>query len=319
MARTLFGTPGTAVLGSKNEWIRGFPAKERAIPELRNGGERKRGALVVFVHANGFCKELWLPIVDCLEKMVSERTPLDVLLVDLPGHGDSDKFKIPLESIEVLGNGVLFAIEDFLSQIGGRNTYDRILGVGHSVGSTSLMIAHNQSNYFSRLFCIEPILRLPDKDGEYFERAAEHRLYSGTLKRKSRFVTRKAAVENWTGKGAFKHWKPEIVGLLARYGLVETGDSQDVSLKCDPAAEAEIYVLGIPVFDTLKTFSVPADIVQGKHSTHVTIAHAKRIYNEMRYPGRFELVDGTHFVPMENPALISRLLVDALAFSHAKL
>ena len=43
---------------------------------------------VLFIHATGFCKEVWRPVVSHLQK---QRPATGTLTLDLRGHGDSPR------------------------------------------------------------------------------------------------------------------------------------------------------------------------------------------------------------------------------------
>jgi hypothetical protein len=57
------------------------------------------------VHGNGFCKELWLPMVDDVaerlrssgSRLAAGATRIDFIGLDLPNHGDSQAIPFPLD------------------------------------------------------------------------------------------------------------------------------------------------------------------------------------------------------------------------------
>jgi pimeloyl-ACP methyl ester carboxylesterase len=57
------------------------------------------------VHGNGFCKELWLPMVDDVaerlrssgSRLAGGATRIDFIGLDLPNHGDSQAIPFPLD------------------------------------------------------------------------------------------------------------------------------------------------------------------------------------------------------------------------------
>ena len=76
------GLRGWGVLSKTHGLMRGF----LGAPQPAEVG----AASILFCHANGFCKEVWLPVVEELGDIFGEDCGLrvDWLLSDLPGHGD---------------------------------------------------------------------------------------------------------------------------------------------------------------------------------------------------------------------------------------
>jgi hypothetical protein len=66
---------------------------------------------------------------------------IDLLMLDLTGHGASTKeIPSPFE-IEVFGYDVLSVITDYMQKYGRGVSKFVTLGVGHSIGSTALQFA----------------------------------------------------------------------------------------------------------------------------------------------------------------------------------
>lgn len=253
----------------------------------------------MLVHANGFCKEMYMPIVARLEEACDVyKAPLDALLVDLSSHGSSTQFSAPVEGRD-LAQDVHDALDSYLSARPCAQ-YDRIVGVGHSIGSTALLYAQHARPDFAHLCLVEPILLPANSEGLY-TRSPMTGFPEDTLKRRTTFASREAAVANWTGKGAFKRWLPEMLALFAEHALKDAEDGT-VQLKCDPKDEAEIYQMRIALRGSLHEITCPVDLINGADSIHVPVHTGLDAQSKMKYPGRMVVVPGaTHFVPMEKP------------------
>ena len=94
-----------------------------SVLELRSGASPET---VLFAHATGFCKEVWLPIVDD----VADACQIDAVLFDTRAHGSSGRSDPPLDWWD-LGRDVL-ALTD---------PQGAVVGVGHSAGAASLVLA----------------------------------------------------------------------------------------------------------------------------------------------------------------------------------
>ncbi|GBG30348.1 Hypothetical Protein FCC1311_065672 [Hondaea fermentalgiana] len=291
-----------SMAGAKTAWIaRQVGAK----------GAKERGTLLVFTHANGFCKEMWLPIWDLLiEQIDTERAPIDLLSLDLAGHGDSGPITKPL-NIEEFGRNVLEAIDTFCART--QASYDRIVGIGHSIGGSSTLKAQLLRPVFTRVLLMEPIMSLPDEQGRFF-RKDESDFVKSTLRRRNRFPDRKSAADNWRGKGAYKGWAPGMLELFVQHAMRETEDGS-VELKCEPASEAEAYADNNPILTELHKVSCPAIVIGGSESWHMPKDKVEAFHKLYRYPGGFEIVPGgDHFLPMVDPEFFTKRILETFSF-----
>jgi len=113
------------------------------------GGGGESGLL--FVHANGFCKEVWNPVIAAIRT-----EPLSWLSMDLRGHGDSGIGDFPMQW-ELLGHDVVAVLE------GCRG----VVGVGHSAGGAAVARAAVASpDTFKHL--------VPEVEAEYFVSGFNH-------------------------------------------------------------------------------------------------------------------------------------------------
>jgi len=265
------------------------------------GAEVQPRTLLVCAHANGFCKEMWQPIWDRLS-LRQDLGEVIALALDLPGHGSSAKFDTPL-NLEVFGSAVLSAMDDFRATKGSEELkFDFVVGLGHSIGSTSLLYAEDlRPAAFSSLCLIEPILIKPRPSPMRTNPLAE-----ATLKRRCTFASRQEAFDNYTGKGAYKHWQPEQLRLFVDSALVANADGR-VQLKCDPEQEAEVYVAPTPIIERVSSIMCPVTVLNASPSNgHVPAERALENFRNFGNPRALEILPNcTHFMPMEIPDIVA--------------
>lgn len=262
-----------------------------AIACERFGGTQPPSVLAV--HATGFCKELWRPVVSALGG------DHPVLAIDQRGHGDSDTAPPP-QRWSALGRDAAAAA----SRLEGAR-----IGVGHSSGGAALCIAELGSpGTFAGLVLIEPIV-LPGP----FRRLEDNPMTAMALRRRRSFGARSEARANFAGKGPFERWTDEMLDLYVTYALRDEGDG--VVLKCAPEVEADFYREGWNhrTWECLPEIACPVLVMAGEDSD----THPAQFVDELA--GRFldghaQIVTGTtHFVPMERPDVVAKAVADMLA------
>jgi pimeloyl-ACP methyl ester carboxylesterase len=156
---------------------------------------------------------------------------------------------------------------------------------------------------FSALVLIEPIVFPPP-----YRRYEDLPLAVAAERRRPSFPSRLAIVEPFRGRGIFARWVDEAVEAYVDGGFRETGG--EWFLKCRPAVEAEWYRSATihGVWDRLGEVTCPAVVVGGADSS----SHPASLLQQqadLLGDGRVEIVPGsTHFVPMEDPGAVARLV-----------
>lgn len=264
--------------------------------------------VLVCCHANGFCKEMWQPILERLHLMLLENDAasgrnedVHALAVDLPGHGDSDPFELPFE-MGVFGSAVLGALDEYLGQEKTLGTNVRVVGLGHSIGATSLLTAEMmQPKTFDSIIAIEPILL------DNLDRLESNPLHAFTLKRKARFESKDRAFQNWNGKGAFQLWQPEILRLFTEFGLKPVSNGDGVELKCHPSQEADIYLCTTPVAQQLDRIESKVTMITSLAGSHVPTKRFIECFKKLGNPEKLTIFPNcSHFLPMEIPDKVAR-------------
>lgn len=246
------------------------------------------GPTLVFCHATGFCKEVWLPVLEELEALATGWT---AVAVDQRHHGRSQGFEIDFDWWK-LGS-------DLLAVIAGRG---RVIGIGHSGGGAAIAMAEvTRPGSFESAILVEPIVFPPP-----YRLAGFHPLADGARRRRREFPDRAAAIGSYRGRGPFARWDERALNAYVSGGFedIETG----VALRCAPEAEAEFFLHASVhgMWDRLGELTLPVSLIAGEGSDTHPGEFLERQARQFGGPATTEIVRGaTHFVPMEQPALIA--------------
>lgn len=234
----------------------------------------------LYVHANGFCKELWRPIASS----VSDASESSWLSIDLRGHGDSDRGRAPYEwhslALDVLG-----VLE------GARG----VVGVGHSMGGAVLTRAETiRPGTFRALVLVEPVIT----PGPYERR--EFPLATGAQRRRPSFDDRDVARQRFAG-GPFGTWTDEMLDLYVDHAFRQSDEGW--SLKCPPEVEADFFREGYnhDTWDRLDDVRCPVILMTGAESRTHTGEYLDMLRDRFTNVESIVVPDTGHFVPMERP------------------
>jgi len=243
---------------------------------------------LVYAHATGFCKELWEPVARLLPEA-------GAVAIDQRGHGDSGVADPPFDWWD-LGRDVVTVVEE----VG----WERPIGVGHSSGAASLVMAELlRPGTFRALLLVEPIIFPPP-----YVRYEALPLAIAAERRRSSFSSRVSARDAYRGRGPFAQWGDEA--LDAYVGSAFEDRDGEWTLKCRPEVEAECYRAATlhGAWDRMGEISCPAIVAGGEQSD----SHPAEFIEEqagLLGDGTAVIIEGaTHFVPMERPEVIVELV-----------
>lgn len=253
------------------------------------------GRPVIFAHANGFHGRCWGPVA---ERLPGRRR----VAFDQRGHGRSAK-PAPPYSWPDFGRD-LAALAEALDL---RET----IGVGHSLGGYATALAATLApERFAALLLIDPVILPPEVYGARMP--GEH----GAARRRSRWPSPEALYERLATRHPFSRWEPEALRLYVEHGLLPSPDGDGLLLACPPAVEADLYQSAAEhsPYEAIATLQIPVTVARG-HPYQLN--PADDLTASPTYPGlaaRFplgrdlHLVDHSHFIPMEDSALVGRLI-----------
>ena len=264
--------------------------------------------LLVFCHANGFCKEVWSPVIASLGKHAT--VGFDVIALDLTGHGQTTRSTNDFCWYD-LSRDILSCVA---ARLRDNNNYNKIFGIGHSIGAMAVIQAEILlPGTFDGLMAIEPIIPPPSSTPMNSDSA----LVRSTLKRRAQFESKNSAFARWSSKKAFQRWQPEALRAYVDGGLVQTCDG--FTLRCAPVFEAKIFAGTTDTYENLSSVTSPTLLVGGAESNHLRafeVAVGEECYLQhlsKRLPNSYpcQILPGcTHFVPMEIPDKIASMIAE---------
>lgn len=253
------------------------------------------GPEVLFVHATGFCKEVWRPVVTGL---VEESSTTASVSLDLRGHGDSPTVAAPYRWDTMT--------DDVILTMGQQ---EPMVGVGHSCGGAIVArAAALNPGMFSHIVLIEPIILPPPyrRQNIPLARAAQ--------RRRNSFTSRDAAYQRFVS-GPMSTWHPEALAAYVDHGF--TRNDEGVAIKCEPAVEADVFREGNNhnTWDLVPNIDAPVTIMSGERSGTHTDTFLAALRDRFSDPTMITVPNTGHFLPMERPSVIGRTIADVLAGS----
>lgn len=193
-----------------------------------------------------------------------------------------------------------------------------IVGVGHSLGAaTSLLASVEDPGLFSAVVAIDPIVLTGATSVMWgvtkrLGLAGLHPLVRGARVRRRSWPSRGAVHEAYAGKKMFKSWRHEVFDDYVESGF-EDVDGDGVRLRFPRRWEARIFeVAPHNLWPQLRRLAVPVLFVQGERSDTFRDEARERVARELP-TARVEVVPGAgHFVPMEEPERLGRVILDYL-------
>jgi pimeloyl-ACP methyl ester carboxylesterase len=285
----------------------GYEPRARRVALPARGGEMAvldfgppgRPVDVVFSHANGFNARTYRTILGPLAAR------LRILAIDLRGHGAST-----LPAV-VEGRAGWDEFRDDLLALLAAETQRPVVLAGHSMGGTSsLLAAAAAPERVKGLALFDPVIFAPSQGPSLM---GDNPLAEGALRRRAVFPSKAAAVEAYTGRGAFRSWRPEQLADYVEAGFRESGEGQ-VALTCAPAWEASNFrTHNYDPWAAFRATQCPVRILRAEHGSTARLEDGQA---ELEATGRFriELIAGaSHFLPMERPELVRDLLLEMTA------
>jgi pimeloyl-ACP methyl ester carboxylesterase len=243
------------------------------------------GRDVLFVHATGFHAGVWGP-------MSAELTEFHRVALDVRGHGHSSAPENGM-AWEGTSRDVLATVDTF--------GLDRPIGVGHSMGGASLLLAEQaRPGTFSLLWLFEPILIPAGLD-----LPGENPLAAGAARRRPDFPSKEEAFANFAHKPPLSALAEACLAAYVEYGFEPLDDGPEgwVTLLCRPEVESETFRMGSRhhAFEHLDEVGCPVIVVRGGDDGAGPASFAPLIVDPLP-DGRLEdHPDLGHFGPLEAP------------------
>ena len=260
------------------------------------------GSPVLLSHATGFHAHCWEPVAHSLNSQHH------VVGLDHRGYGDAETVDPATMTWDQYGLDALAAARHLYAQHN-----EPIVGIGHSMGGASLlMAAHGEPHLFKALFVFEPIV-FPPPDPDAGERP-ESPLPAGARKRRSRFPTFEAAIENFAAKPPMAAFNAVAREAYVRHGFKPTADG-DIELKCLPEHEARTYETGgsSGAWNSLPAITTPVWVLSGAIAPFQPSTFAITVAERIPASTYVRWDEIGHFGPLEKPELISQYVATVIA------
>ena len=260
---------------------------------------------VIMLHATGFHARCWDAAVAALGGGYR------VIAVDQRGHGRSGK------------NGPFGWREfgaDLVELIDQLDLRDAI-GVGHSMGGhTATQAAALRNDRFERLLLVDPVIMEPEAykswgDERPFTEPGQHPV----ARRKADWTSWEQMYERFHDRLPFRLWRDDVLRDYCRHGVLANPEGEGFVLACPPIVESSIYMGsgGMDIYEQIRSLPHPVTVMR---------AHRREIrQGEMDFTqsptweglaaafpnGRdLHLPHLTHFIPMQRPDLVARVIAD---------
>lgn len=265
------------------------------------GGE---GAPLVFTHANGFPPETYRTLLEALFPHFQVATFSGRPLWSTGDPGG-------LESWHPMAADLEEAIEGHVRE--------PVVALGHSLGGMlCALAAADRSDLISTLVLLDPVVFSGGHGAVWgwmkrFGMARGFPLVRGAERRRDVWPDRGAVRMSWADKSVFRRWDPRVFEDYLEHGVVERPDGSLV-LRYPKAWEARIFeVCPHDEWSRLRRISSPVLVVRGERSDTLLPAAARRLARELPDARVIDLKGTSHFLPMERPEEVARLIIDFAA------
>lgn len=271
--------------------------------EWHTGGEST--ATVLLVHATGFHARCW-------DQVVARLPPgLRVIAPDMRGHGRSD-------NVEPYGwddfGRDLDALCDALS-------IEDAVAVGHSMGGHCLVqLAGRNALVLRRLLLLDPVIFEPDAYAEDRHRGFDSVDEHPVARRRERFDSWEEMRDRLQGKGSYGLWDPAVLDDYCRYGVLPVPGESSVTLACPARVEASVYLgnTATNVYELIPNIQIPVTILRAPPRDWGAQAGMDfdksptdpNLYTHFADATDVLLPQLTHFIPMQDPALVAAYVTD---------
>ncbi len=259
---------------------------------------------VLLLHATGFHSRCW-------DSIARELPGVHIYAVDARFHGGSDRHG------EV--NWLLLAadVEALLARLDLR----RVIGVGHSLGGyLTAWVGARQIQRFRQLVLIDPVILPRQRYLLFPPRDALNPADSPVSRRKNRWRDAGEMYARFRERPPFASWQDQVLRDYCEYALRQVPQETALQLACDPLHEAAIYLNhqgNEAIYELLPQLTIPVTVLRapadpdnpGNLAASPTwegladfLPNARDLY----------LPERSHFIPMEDPALVAGIIREAL-------
>ena len=259
---------------------------------------------LLLVHATGFHGRVW-------NQTIARLPPRHVIAVEQRGHGRSEP--APFGNWDVFGHD----LADFADAMDLQGA----VAVGHSMGGHGLVqAAAYRPQRFARIVLVDPVLQEPEV---YHLPPVPPGTLHPSAGRKARFDSPQAMFDRFADRVPYAVFERGALRDYCEHGLLPAPDGQGCVLACAPGYEGSVYPLARSnpgVYASIRALHIPVLVVRARAQDPsvkpwdpLGSPTWPGLAAEFRQGRDMHLTDKTHFLPMEDPALMARILQDEFA------
>lgn len=262
---------------------------------------------VLLVHATGFHARVWDQVVHAL--------PPDwrVLAVDLRGHGRASKDG-PFDRWDYYGQD-LTELVDHLGLEGA-------IPAGHSMGGWAVCYAAlERPAAFRHLVLIDPTMNSPEFYGQDRYPDMKTPVDHPASRRRNEWQDWRAFYDRLHDREPYSLWQPQVLEDYCRHGLLPNPAGEGFVLACPPIVEASVYMNSWRAYlhERLIGIEAPVTLLRARRRQLPKLGQTdyagsptwERLSEKFRQAEDIYLPEYTHFIPMENPALVAGYIAQA--------
>ena len=196
--------------------------------------------------------------------------------------------------------------------------FSGVVGVGHSLGAvTTLLAADAHPQLFSAVVLVDPVTLTGLHSALWrLMKAVGVRgmlpIARGARRRREWWPDHETVRDSWAATPVFSTWQREVLEDYLRCAVVDAPQG-GVTLRYPKIWEARVFEIAPhDVWPELRRIAAPVIFVHGEHTVAFVRAAARRARRVLG-PGHVAVVpDTTHFVPMERPTELARVIIEHL-------
>lgn len=269
-------------------------------------GEPTGDDCIFLAHPTGFLGAVWKPLLSRLRGLgVTSR----LVTYDQRGHGLSSKPDDAYDWQNFITDTV-----GLMKALGIR----RALGVGHSAGATTLAgVAAAEPDLLRRVVMIDPVLFHPEL-ARLMEQAGQNPMAARTRTRRMVWPSREALFKAMRRRAPYDTWLDEALHAYVDEGTFERPDGE-IELLCPARIEGQVYssAHSFDAYGRLRDVRQPILVLRGERSDTLDEGRARLVVETAPDARLLTVTNTTHFIPMERPDEVARLVVAELAGRRA--
>ena len=261
-------------------------------------GRAGDGLSVLLLHATGFHARCWDKVVEAFPEGTH------VVAVDQLGHGRSARPEIRDWAM------IAGTTAELVQSLG----FPFDIGVGHSMGGHCLVqIAARLPNSIKKLVLIDPVIM----NRKVYRNAPKYSdSYEMVSRRRNVWTGPDEMFERFRDRHPYKLWDPAVLRDYCEYGLLPDGKG-GFELACPPQTEGSVYATSASVdpYPLIEAIEQPVIVLR---APQLEQKDAFDFASSPTPPGLVNcfangkdvfLTDLTHFMPMQDPGRIAKLII----------